>query len=84
MVAGRSVKTSVMVFTLICTWIGSGTFIAGAKFVSKAGFSSLWMPAGAWLEIIAIYFLAGKVRNFSQYTIGDILEERYEPVARLF
>ncbi|RLE01206.1 MAG: hypothetical protein DRJ11_10130, partial [Candidatus Aminicenantes bacterium] len=30
MVAGRSVKTWVMVFTLICTWIGSGTFIAGA------------------------------------------------------
>lgn len=46
-VAGRSVKTSVMVFTLICTWIGSGTFIAGAEFASKAGFSSIWLPAGA-------------------------------------
>jgi len=84
MVAGRSVKTSVMVFTLICTWIGSGTFIAGAEFAAKAGFSSLWMPAGAWLGIIVIYFLAGKVRTFGQYTIGDILEERYGPAARLF
>jgi len=35
MVAGRSLKTGVMVFTLICTWIGSGTFIAGAEFASK-------------------------------------------------
>ncbi len=83
MVAGRSLKTSVMVFTLICTWIGSGTFIAGAEFASKAGFSALWLAAGAWLGIIAIYFLAGKIRTFGQYTIGDILEVRYGPAARL-
>jgi len=83
MVAGRSVKTWVMVFTLICTWIGSGTFIAGAELASKAGFSAIWLPAGAFLGIILIYFLAGKVRTFGQYTIGDILEERYGPVARL-
>ncbi|NIN93167.1 hypothetical protein GTO36_09380, partial [bacterium] len=83
MVAGRSLKTSVMVFTLICTWIGSGTFIAGAEFASKAGFSALWLAAGAWLGIIAIYFLAGKIRTFGQYTIGDMLEVRYGPAARL-
>lgn len=83
MVAGRSVKTWIMVFTLICTWIGSGTFIAGAELASKAGFSAIWLPAGAFLGIILIYFLAGKVRTFGQYTIGDILEERYSPVARL-
>lgn len=83
MVAGRSVKTWVMVFTLICTWIGSGTFIAGAELASKAGFSAIWMPAGAFLGIIFIYFLAGKVRTFGQYTIGDILEERYGAMARL-
>ena len=84
MVAGRSLKTSVMVFTLICTWIGSGTFIAGAEFAAKAGFSALWMAAGAWVGIIIIFFLAGKIRTFGQYTIGDILEERYGPVARVF
>jgi len=84
MVAGRSLKTSVMVFTLICTWIGSGTFIAGAEFATKAGFSALWMAAGAWAGIIFIYFLAGKIRTFGQYTIGDMLEERYGPAARIF
>ncbi len=83
MVAGRSLKTGVMVFTLICTWIGSGTFIAGAEFASKAGLSALWMAAGAWVGIVVIYFLAGKVRTFGQYTIGDILEVRYGPTARL-
>ncbi len=83
MVAGRSLKTSVMVFTLICTWIGSGTFIAGAEFAAKAGISAIWLAAGAWVGIILIYFLAAKIQTFGQYTIGDILEVRYGPVARV-
>ncbi len=84
MVAGRSLGVTKMVFTLVCTWIGSGTFIAGAEYAAKAGWSSLWMPAGAWVGIAVIYFLAGKIRTFGQYTIGDILEERYGRFARLF
>lgn len=84
MVAGRRLKTSVMVFTLICTWIGSGTFIAGAEFAAQAGLSALWLAAGAWVGIILIYFLTGKIQTFGQYTIGDILEERYGPASRLF
>ena len=84
MVAGRSLKWSVMVFTLICTWIGSGTFIAGAEFAAKAGFSALWLAAGAWVGIILIYFLTAKIQTFGQYTIGDILEARFGPVARVF
>ncbi len=84
MVAGRSLSMRVMVFTLICTWIGSGTFISGAEFAAKAGWSSLWMPAGAWAGIIVIYFLAAKIRSFGQYTIGDILEVRYGKMARIF
>ena len=84
MVAGRSLSLKVMVFTLICTWIGSGTFIAGAEYAAKAGWSSLWLPAGAWVGIAVIYFLAGKIRTFGQYTIGDILEVRYGKFARLF
>jgi len=83
-VAGRSLKWQVMVFTLICTWIGSGTFISGAEFASKAGFSAIWLAAGAWVGIILIYFLAAKIHTFGQYTIGDVLEVRYGPAARLF
>ncbi len=83
MVAGRSLKWQVMVFTLICTWIGSGTFISGAEFAAKAGISAIWLAAGAWVGIILIYFLAGKIQTFGQYTIGDILEVRYGPLARV-
>ncbi len=84
MVAGRSLSMTVMVFTLICTWIGSGTFIAGAEYAYKAGWSSLWMPAGAWVGIIIIYFLAAKIRTFGKFTVGDILEVRYGKFSRIF
>jgi len=84
MVAGRKLTLTTMVFTLVCTWIGSGTFIAGAEYAAKAGWSSLWLPAGAWFGIAVIYFLAAKIRTFGQYTVGDILEVRYGKFARLF
>jgi Na+/proline symporter len=84
MVAGRKLSLTIMIFTLICTWIGSGTFIAGAEYAARAGWSSLWLPAGAWIGIVVIYFLAAKIRIFGQYTIGDILEVRYGKFARLF
>ena len=83
MVAGRSLSMTVMVFTLICTWIGSGTFIAGAEYAFKAGWSSLWMTAGAWVGIAIIYFLAAKIRTFGKYTVGDILESRYGSASRV-
>ena len=84
MVAGRSLSLTTMVFTLVCTWIGSGTFIAGAEYASYAGWSAIWQPAGAFLGIAIIYFVAAKIRTFGQYTVGDILEVRYGKFARLF
>lgn len=84
MVAGRSLSLTKMVFTLVCTWIGSGTFIAGAEYASYAGWSAVWQPAGAFLGIAIIYFVAAKIRTFGQYTVGDILEVRYGRFARLF
>ena len=84
MVAGRKLSLTTMVFTLVCTWIGSGTFIAGAEYAYYAGWSAIWQPAGAFVGIAIIYFVAAKIRTFGQYTVGDILEVRYGPFARLF
>jgi SSS family solute:Na+ symporter len=84
MVAGRSLSLTKMVFTLVCTWIGSGTFIAGAEYAYHAGWSAVWQPAGAFLGIAIIYFVAAKIRTFGQYTVGDILEVRYGRFARVF
>jgi SSS family solute:Na+ symporter/sodium/proline symporter len=83
MLAGRKIPMMKMVFTLICTWIGSGTFISGAEFAAKAGWSAMWQVAGVGVGIIIIYFLSSKIRTFGQYTVGDILEVRYGPVARV-
>src|SRR5512136_574362 len=84
MVAGRKLSLTTMVFTLVCTWIGSGTFIAGAEYAYYAGWSAIWQPAGAFLGIAIIYFIAARIRTFGQYTVGDILEVRYGRFARLF
>ncbi len=83
MVAGRGVPWYLLVGTLVCTWIGSGSLFAGAGRAYREGFSALWMSGGAWLGIAIVYFLAGRVRRIAQYTVPDILESRYHPAARL-
>ncbi|TVR82411.1 MAG: sodium:solute symporter family protein [Saprospirales bacterium] len=83
MVAGRSVPTYKLVGTLLCTWIGSGSLLAGAGLATQVGLSELWMAAGAWVGIVVVFFLAGKVRRIAQYTVPDILELRYNKWARI-
>ncbi len=83
MVAGRRTPTWMLVLTLICTWIGSGSIIAGAGLAYRMGMSEIWMSAGAWVGICCVYFLAGRVRRISEYTLPDLLERRYHPAARL-
>lgn len=83
MVAGRSVSTSKLVGTLLCTWLGSGTLLAGAGLAARVGISELWLAAGAWVGIVIVFFLAGRVRRIAQYTVPDILELRYNKWARI-
>jgi SSS family solute:Na+ symporter/sodium/proline symporter len=83
LVAGRSLPASVLVFTLLSTWIGSGSLFAGAGLGYRSGFSALWQSAGAWVGIALIFFIAPKVRRIAQYTVPDILELRYGPPARV-
>jgi SSS family solute:Na+ symporter/sodium/proline symporter len=83
MVAGRAVPWHLLVGTLVCTWIGSGSLFGGAGRAFREGFSALWFSGGAWLGIAIVYFLAGRVRRIAQYTVPDLLETRYHPAARL-
>lgn len=83
MVAGRSVSTPKLVGTLLCTWIGSGSLLAGAGLAARVGLSELWMAAGAWIGIIIVFFLAARVRRIAQFTVPDILELRYNKYARI-
>ncbi|MFW5725986.1 MAG: sodium:solute symporter family transporter, partial [Bacteroidota bacterium] len=80
---GRKVSTAKLVGTLLCTWMGSGSLLAGAGLAANVGFSELWMAAGAWVGIIIVFFLAGKVRRIAEFTVPDILELRYNKYARI-
>jgi len=44
LVAGRSLPWYVLVFTLLSSWIGSGSLFGGAENAFKNGFSALWQP----------------------------------------
>lgn len=83
MVNRRTVSTFMMITTLIATWTGAGSLIGGAGLAYRQGFSELWMSIGAWIAIIIVYWLAGRVRHISEYTLPDILEDRYNGFARV-
>jgi len=82
LVAGRTLPAHVLVFTLLATWIGSGSLFGGAGLGYRAGFPALWQSAGAWVGIALVYFLAHRVRRIAKYTMPDILELRYGTTAR--
>ncbi len=83
LVAGRSLSAFVLVFTLLSSWIGSGSLLAGAENAYRHGFAALWQPAGGWVGLLLIYFIAPRARKFAQFTIPDLLEARYSQAARV-
>jgi len=83
MVAGRSVPVYMLVGTLVCTWIGSGSLFGASGLAFRTGISELWFSFGAWAGMIVAYFLAGRVRRIADYTVPDLLERRYNPTARV-
>jgi SSS family solute:Na+ symporter/sodium/proline symporter len=83
MVAGRSVPVALLVATLVCTWIGSGSLFGGAGLAYRSGLAELWFSFGGWVGLLVAYFIAGRVRRIAQYTVPDLLEQRYNATARL-
>jgi len=83
LVAGRSLPAVVLVLTLLTSWIGAGSLFAGAENAYKNGFAALWQPAGGWLGLLLIYFIAPRARKFAQFTLPDLLEVRYNQTARV-
>lgn len=83
LVAGRRLPAYVLVFTLLSSWIGAGSLFAGAENAFKNGFAALWQPAGGWVGLLIIYFVAPRARRFAQFTIPDLLETRYNTAARV-
>ena len=74
LVAGRSLPAFVLVLTLLTSWIGAGSLFAGAENAYRNGFAALWLPAGGWVGLLLIYFIAPRARKFAQFTLPDLLE----------
>ncbi|HKF47501.1 MAG TPA: sodium:solute symporter family protein [Terracidiphilus sp.] len=83
LVAGRSLPALVLVLTLLTSWIGAGSLFAGAENAYRNGFAALWQPAGGWVGLLLIYFIAPRARKFAQFTLPDLLEARYNQTARV-
>jgi SSS family solute:Na+ symporter/sodium/proline symporter len=83
MVAGRGVPVYMLVATLVCTWIGSGSLFGTAGLTFRTGISELWFSAGAWIGILVVYTIAARVRRIAKYTLTDLLEKRYSQVAKV-
>ncbi len=83
LVAGRTLPAFVLIFTLLSSWIGSGSLLAGAENAYKHGFAALWLAAGGWAGLLLIYFIAPRARHFAQFTIPDLLEARFSQTARV-
>jgi len=83
LVAGRSLTAPVLVGTLLASWIGSGDIFSVSDLSYNHGFSSLIGSSGGWLGIIIVFFIAGRVRTFGQFTVPDIMEARYNKWARI-
>src|SRR5436305_7182182 len=83
LVAGRSLSWPVLVFTLLSSWIGAGSLLAGAENAYKNGFVALWQPLGGWLGLLVIALIAGRAREFAQFTVPDLLEQRYSATVRV-
>ena len=83
LVAGRSLPAFVLVFTLLSSWIGSGSLLGGAENAYRHGFVALWQGGGGWAGLLLIYFIAPRARKFAQFTIPDLLEARYNQTARV-
>src|ERR1700682_4624597 len=67
LVAGRSLPAFVLIFTLLSSWIGSGSLLGGAENAYRHGFAALWQSAGGWAGLLLIYFIVPRARQLRHF-----------------
>jgi SSS family transporter len=81
--AGRTLGALVGGATLAATQISAGTFVGTVGLHYLAGVSFAWAWPGVWLGwIVAVVFVAPKLRESGALTIPDYFARRYGPAAR--
>jgi SSS family solute:Na+ symporter len=81
-VAGRSMPLWVLIGTLWASWLGAGTISGNAALYYSFGIGGLWFAFAGPAAHSVLIALSKRLRALGQYTIPDILEIRYNPIAR--
>ena len=80
-VAGRSLSPWVLVGTMLATWIGTGSILGNAGEAYNTGLAALILPVGGVLGIVLLTQIAAKVREQEVFTVPEIIQKRFGPVA---
>lgn len=83
LVAGRSMSLPVLVGTLTAGWLGAGTVVGYASIGYDNGLGALWWAIGGLTGAFIIVVMAKKLRAIAKYTVPDLLELRFSPLARI-
>lgn len=82
LVADRALAWYVSTGTIVATFMGAGSLIGAAGLAYKVGISAMWMDIGGILAIVALAFIAGRIRKFQGLTTPEILGVRFNEQTR--
>ncbi|MCP3902203.1 MAG: sodium:solute symporter family protein [Planctomycetes bacterium] len=81
--AGRRLGPGVVIGTLVATWIGTGSIFGNAEFTFEHGVAGLFLPLSGAAGILALAFLAPRVRAIPAGSVPEILGQRFGRAAQL-
>lgn len=83
-VANRSLPTVVLIGTLLATWCGAGGITGSANLIWQNGpLFGILIFMGAPIGMLLLYFVSGRVRKATTYTIPELFEIRFGTAARI-
>ncbi|MBM3109151.1 sodium:solute symporter [Pseudomonas sp. P66] len=83
LVAGRNLGPSLYMGTMAATVLGGASTVGTVKLGYVYGISGFWLCAALGLGIIALnLFLAKPLLRLKIFTVTQVLEQRYNPMAR--
>ncbi|MFG0251718.1 MAG: sodium:solute symporter [Phycisphaerales bacterium JB038] len=75
--AGRRLGPGVLIGTLVATWIGTGSIFGSTEKAYEIGLLALFLPIAGALGLVALSFLAPKVRELPADSVPEILKIRF-------
>ncbi|MHC5113719.1 MAG: sodium:solute symporter family protein [Planctomycetota bacterium] len=81
--AGRRLGPSVVIGTLVATWIGTGSIFGNAEFTFEHGVAGLFLPISGAVGILVLAVLAPRSRAMPAGSVPEILGQRFGRAAQL-